>query len=241
MNYLMRSIILLVFIFLFSHCDDEDNFRTDIVDFEEFKLSKDTFWNGSDGSGSFTFGNKVFYNNYYPDWNTYSGFAISNVIDDFNYNELTKYSSYPSGGSNESKNYLVAHQFEKITITYKDTIRGEEPVYVMLANTTYTALAIKYGYGYTKKYGGFTGNDPDWLKVSIYGYPTWGGVTGPIEFYLADFRFDDNSKDYISKSWQYVNLSGLGRVKRIEFQISSSDIATPLYFCLDEIKGRIRD
>jgi hypothetical protein len=228
----------LIIMFFFS-CSDEDNFKTDLVDFEDIKIAKQSYWNGSDGTGSFTIGNKIFFNSYYSDWGTYSGFALSNIIDDFNYNESTKYSSYPSGGANESKNYAVAHQFEKITITFKDTVKGEEPVYVMLANTTYTALAIKYGYGYTKKYGGFSGDDPDWLKISILGYPTWGGVTGPIDFYLADFRFDDNSKDYITKSWHYVDLSSLGKVKRIEFQISSSDIATPLYFCFDNLKGRI--
>jgi hypothetical protein len=237
---LSRYLISLLIIISFFSCTDEDNFKTDLVDFEDINIAKQSYWNGSDGTGSFTNGNKVFFNSYYSDWGTYSGFALSNIIDPFNYNDRTKYSSYPSGGANESKNYAVAHQFEKITITFKDTIKGEEPVYVMLANATYTALAIKYGYGYTKKYGGYSGDDPDWLKVSILGYPTWGGVSGPIDFYLADFRFDDNSKDYITKSWHYVDLSSLGQVKRIEFQISSSDIATPLYFCLDNLKGRIR-
>ncbi|OFX89013.1 MAG: hypothetical protein A2W99_02600 [Bacteroidetes bacterium GWF2_33_16] len=232
-------ITLLLLIYFSFSCTDEDAFKTDLVDFEDITLAKESYWNGSDESGSFTNGNKIFFNAYYSDWSNYSGFALSNIIDDFNYNEHTKFSSYPSGGANESKIYAVAHQFEKIVITYKDTIKGEEPVYVMLANTTYTALAIKYGYDYAKKFGGYSGNDPDWLKVSIYGYPTWGGVTGPIEFYLADFRSDDNSKDYITKSWHYVNLSGLGKVKRLEFQITSSDIGTPLYFCLDNLKGRI--
>ncbi|MCK7534658.1 MAG: DUF4465 domain-containing protein [Marinilabiliales bacterium] len=146
-----RYIFSFLIIMSFFSCTDEDNFKTDLVDFEDIELAKQSFWNGSDGTGSFTNGNKIFFNSYYSDWATYSGFALSNIIDPFNYNDRTKYSSYPSGGANESKNYAVAHQFEKITITFKDTIKGEEPVYVMLANTTYTALAIKYGYGLHKK------------------------------------------------------------------------------------------
>jgi len=235
----IRFLFLSLILGLLS-CDDEDNFETDIADFEDFKLTKNYYWNGSDGSGQFTYGNKVFFNTYYSDWGTYSGFAYSNIINDILYCDSAIYSSYPSGGANESKNYAVAHQFERITITFSDTIKGEEPVYVMLANTTYTALAIKYGYGYAKKFGGYSGDDPDWLKVSIYGYPTWGGVTGPVEFYLADFRSSDNSNDYIAKAWNYVNLSSLGNVKRLEFQITSSDVGTPLYFCLDNLKGRIK-
>jgi len=237
---LLFTSCLTLCLLLFS-CTDEDTFRNDLADFEDFKLTKNFYWNGSDGEGKFYNGNKIFINKYYPDWGTYSGFAYSNIINDFVYSDSAKYASYPSGGANESKNYAVAHQFERITVTFKDTIKGEEPMYVMLANTTYTALAIKYGYGYAKKFGGFSGDDPDWLKVSILGYPTWGGVTGPVEFYLADFRNADNSKDYITKSWHYVNLSSLGKVKRIEFQISSSDVGTPLYFCLDNLKGRIPD
>ncbi|OFX20724.1 MAG: hypothetical protein A2041_01650 [Bacteroidetes bacterium GWA2_31_9b] len=232
---------LVLFIFLILSCADEDNFKTDISDLESFTLNKNSIWNGSDGSGSFADGNVIYLNNYYPDWDSYSGFIYSNIINDFMFNDSSKYSSYPSGGANESKVYAVAHQFERIVITFKDSIKGEEPQYVMLANTTYTALAIKYGYGSAKKFGGNSGDDPDWFKVSIIGYPTWGGVSGPVDFFLADFRNDDNSKDYITKSWNYVDLSSLGNVKKIEFQIFSSVVGTPLYFCLDNLKGRIQN
>ncbi|HAN19772.1 MAG: hypothetical protein A2X13_12375 [Bacteroidetes bacterium GWC2_33_15] len=236
--YITLSIILLL---QSLACSDEDNFKTDLSDLESFKLSKNTIWDGSDGSGSFSDGNVIYFNTYYPDWVTFSGFAYSNIVNDIFYNDSAKFSSYPSGGANESEVYAVAHQFERIIITFKDTIKGEEPRYVMLANTTYAALAMKYGYGNTKKFGGNSGDDPDWFKVSIIGYPIWGGLSGPVNVFLADFRNEDNTKDYISKSWQYVNLSSLGTVKKIEFQIYSSDIGAPLYFCLDNFKGRIND
>ena len=236
-NYTVCVIVLIIV----SSCTDEDAFKTDLADFEDFKLTKNYFWDGSDGSGGFTDGNKVFLNRYYSDWATYSGFGYSNVINDFIYSDSAKYASYPSGGANESKNYAVARQFERIVVVFKDSIKGEEPQYVMLANNTYTALAIKYGFGYAIKFDGASGDDPDWLKVSIIGYPVFGGLSGPVDYFLADFRNPDNSKDYISKSWQYIDLSSLGRVKKIEFQISSSDVGTPLYFCLDNLKGRIWD
>lgn len=234
----IRLFLLVVILGILS-CDDEDNFRTDIADFEDYKLVKNYFWNGADGAGDFTYRNKVFSNTFHSDLGTYNGFAYSNIINDILFNDSSVYASYPSGGANESKNYAVAHQLDKIFVTFNDTIKGEEPVYVMLANTTYTAMAIKYGLGNAKKFGGYSGDDPDWLKVSIYGYPTWGGITGPVEFYLADYRSSDNSSDYIAKAWNYINLSSLGNVKRLEFQITASDPSTPLYFCLDNLKGRI--
>ncbi|MGE0088781.1 MAG: DUF4465 domain-containing protein [Bacteroidales bacterium] len=236
-----RCVFFLFVISVLFSCDDEDNFKTDMADFEDFKLVKNYYWNGVDGSGEFTYRNKIFSNTYYSDLGTFSGFAYSNLINDILFTDSSVYASYPSGGANESKNYAVAHQHGKIFVTFSDTIKGEEPVYVMLANTTYTAMAIKYGLSNVKKFGGYSGDDPDWLKVSIYGYPIWGGITGPVEFYLADYRSTDNSSDYIAKAWNYIDLSSLGNVKRLEFQITSSDASTPLYFCLDDLKGRIHN
>ena len=195
-------------------CSDEDTFKTDLVNFEDFELEDQSYWIGSDGSGQFTSGNKIFYNTYYPDWNTWSGFIYSNVINYIYYNETAQYAAFPSGGANE-------------------------PRLVQLTNCTFTALAIKYGYGYAKKFGGRDGTDPDWFKLTITGFDQANGITGTIDYFLADFRFDDSAQDYIIDKWEYVDLTSLGIVKRIEFELSSSDAGTPLYFCLDNLKGRV--
>lgn len=229
------SFTILVVIFLIG-CADEDTFKTDYSDFEDFEMEEQTYWNGSDGSGQFTYGNKIFRNTFYPDWNTWSGFAYSNVINYLYYNEQAKYAAFPSGGADESENYVVAHQFEKIVIDFE---KGEEPRFIQLTNTTYTALSIKYGYGYAKKFGGRDGSDPDWFKLTLTGIGLVEEITGTVDFFLADFRFDDDSKDYVVNKWEFVDLTDLGIVKRLEFELSSSDAGTPLYFCLDNFKGRI--
>lgn len=224
-----------VLIFL-SGCTDEDTFKTDYLDFEELTLEKGSYWNGFDGSGGFTSGNKIFYNTFYQDWNTWSGFAYSNVINYFYYNNIAKYASFPSGGADESDTYLVARQFEKIVIDFKNP---EEMRTVQFTNTTYTALAIQYGYDYAKKFGGRDGRDPDWFKLTIIGIGVNNEVTGLVDFFLADFRFEDDESDYIVNKWKNVDLSNLGIVKRLEFELLSSDAGTPLYFCMDNLKGRI--
>jgi len=58
-----------------------------------------------------------------------------------------------------------------------------------------------------------------------------------VEFYLADYRFDDSSKDYIVDSWTRVDLTPLGYVDSLEFVLSSSDVGpyginTPLFFAI---------
>ena len=148
------------------------------------------------------------------------------------------YAVYADAEKAESKNYAVVHQFERVIITFKDE-NGEEPRSVQLGNCTHTALAIKYGYGSAKKFGGRSGDDPDWLKLTITGIGLVDQVKGQIDFFLADFRFDDNSKDYVIGNWRYLDLTSLGVVKRLEFELFSSDAGTPLYFCLDNLKGRI--
>lgn len=235
-----QQFIILVFLGItISSCSDEDKFITDISDFDKLELTKDSYWNGSDGAGSFTDGNKIYHNTFYPDWNTWSGFAYSNLLNTYYYNSESMYAAYADVEKAESKNYAVAHQFHKIVISFKDSIHGEEPRSVQLANCTHTALAIKYGYEYAKKFGGRSGDDPDWLKVTITGIGLVDQITGQIDYFLADFRFDDNEKDYIKGNWNYVDLTSLGIVKRLEFEISSSDAGTPLYFCMDNLKGRI--
>jgi len=232
----LTIIFILLLILGVAACSDEDTFITSFSDFEDIELNEQSYRNGEDSTGDFTHYNRIYSNTYYPDWNTWSGFAYSNIINYLYYNETAKYAAFPSGGANESENYLVGHQFEKVTIEFK---RLEEPRLVQLTNCTYTALAIKYGYGYAKKFGGPDGRDPDWFKITVTGIGHANEITGTIDFFLADFRFDDDALDYIVDKWEYVDLSGLGEVKRLEFELTSSDAGTPLYFCLDNLKGRI--
>jgi uncharacterized protein DUF4465 len=217
-------------------CSDEDTFKSDYSDFEDIELEEGTYWNGSDGTGQFVYGNKIFQNTFYADWNTWSGFAYSNIINYLYYNESAKYASYPSGGADESENYIVAHQFEKIIIDFE---KPEEPRWAQITNTTYTALAIKYGYGYAKQFGGRDGSDPDWFKLTITGIGVVDEITGTVDFFLADFRSEDDTQDYVVDKWEFVDLTDLGIVKRLEFKLASSDAGTPLYFCMDNLKGRV--
>ena len=87
------------------------------------------------------------------------------------------------------------------------------------------------GDGYAKKFG-----KGDWFKLTITGYDADDQVTGTKEYYLADLR--DEATAYIINDWRYVDLSSLGKVKKLGFELSSSDTGdygmnTPAYFCFD--------
>jgi len=110
-----------------------------------------------------------------------------------------------------------------------------------ITNTTYAALDMQNGGGFSKQFGGVSGNDADWFLLTITGKNAAGQATAsPVEFYLADFRFADNTQDYIVDAWEYVDLRSLGAVSTLEFSLTSSDVGTygmntPAYFAMDNL------
>ena len=216
--------------------------ETVISHFENISLETDTFRNGSDGSGGFESGLAFFPNNYNETYGSWSGWAISNKADDTTAGYANQYSAITAVGMDTSKgdeNYAVSYLSGSSKIKFTDTISHQvNGLYV--TNSTYAALSMKNGDAYTKQFGGESGDDPDWFKLSIWGLKD-EAETDTIEFYLADYRFDDNSKDYIVDSWQWVDLSSLGKVDSLLFALSSSDVGdwgmnTPAYFCMDNLE-----
>ena len=207
--------------------------------FEELELDSTGYWNGSDDAGGFTSGNAFFVNNYNHDYFSWSGFAYSNQTDTVTEGYSNQYSAYAGEGAEASNNFCVAYTFgnDTVSLTNSTTVAG-----VYFTNNTYAGLSMKNGDSYSKKFGGADGNDPDWFKISIFGIDDNNNNTDTIDFYLADFRFDDNSKDYIVKDWKWADLSSLGEIKNLVFFLSSTDngdygMNTPSYFCLDNLNG----
>ena len=70
---------------------------------------------------------------------------------------------------------------------------------------------------------------------------TDGKPVDTLDYYLADFRSSDNSKDYILNNWTLVDVSELKAGNKLRFSMSSSDnsfgfMNTPGYFCMDDLK-----
>ncbi len=225
--------------------------HADIAAFENLSLSQNSYWNGSDGAGMFTSGDAVFMNGYDSQYKSWDGWAYSNMTDTTTPGHTNQFSAVTGSGVHGSANYGVAYNagsygtasppnlsFGAVTGNdYDKVISG-----AFFTNTTYAYLSMLNGDSFAKKFGGTTGNDPDWFKLSIKGITAAGTYTDPIDFYLADYRFSDNSKDYIVNQWTWVDLSGLGKVAGLEFNLSSSDnnsygMLTPAYFAMDDLNS----
>lgn len=206
-----------------------------VADFESFTLPADSFYYDAAGTdwqtsnAIFQYGWNTSFGGYWSD-----GFAYTNKKDTSNGGFSNLYNCAAYNGYNLSNYYVTAQPGAFIKIKAPST--GVVGFYV--TNTTYAYKSMKNGDAFAKKFGGTTGNDPDWFKLTVKGYS--GGVmkSDSTEFYLADFRFSNNSLDYILKTWQWVNCNNLGAVDSITFFLYSSDVGsfgmnTPAFFSID--------
>ena len=207
--------------------------------FDDLILPDESYWNGSDGSGSFTSGGAHFGNNYNADWFSWDGFSYSNLTDTAAEGIAAQYNAIAGSGQSGSTNYAVGY----IGWTTPPTMTLEEPGFVRglyVTNSNYAYYSMLYGDAFAKKFGGADGSEPDFLLLTITGRDASGNLVGTVDFYLADYRFEDDSEDYIVDTWRYVDLTSLGEIVRLEFALSSSDVGdwgmnTPGCFAIDTI------
>lgn len=196
-------------------------------------------WNGQAGSGGLGISGANFSNSYtdfgggFYGWD---GFAYSNRTDATTLGFSNQFSAYPGSGAFGSSQYALGYTNAIITINMTN-LAGKG---AYLTNTTYAALSMLSGDSFAKKFGGASANDPDYFKLTISGF-AGGSATGTaVNFFLADFRFTDNTQDYIVNQWTYVDFSALGTVDEIRFGFESTDngmfgINTPTYFAMDNL------
>ncbi len=209
------------------------------IDFEDRTLASNSFYDGSDGGGHWASNNIMFSNHYDPVWGSWDGFAYSNRTDTSTPGFTNQFSAITGAGVDNSSTYCVGYvgwaSPPTVTLPEARVVGG-----AYFTNSTYAYLSIQDGDQFSKQFGGDDGTDPDWFILSITGKDENGDVTGTKEFYLADFRSDTAGEDYILNQWTWVDLSGLGSVKTLEFTLSSSDVGTygmntPAYFCMDNL------
>lgn len=210
------------------------NAQTSVADFETFTLSPNTAYT-STTSASFQTSNVSFQYKWDVPFSFWSGgFSYTNKYDSSTVGFGNLYGVKPLKGYNNSNIYVVGQDKGVINLSApSNTVDG-----FYITNTTYAYKSMKLGDSFAKKFGGVSGNDPDFFKVTVRGYK--GGVLtqDSVPFYLADFRFSNNALDYLVNTWQWVNTSSLGNVDSVKFFMYTSDNGsfganTPLFFGID--------
>ncbi len=207
-----------------------------ICTFETFTLAPNSFYQ-STLSTNFNSNNLEF--SY--DWdNTNSfwsgGFSYTNKRDSSNGTFSNLYGCRPFSGVSNSNIYATAQDKSVIKIlTPNTTLNG-----MFITNTTYAFKTIKNGNQFAKKFGGVSGNDPDYFKITAKGYKNGAMKNDSAVFYLADYRNSNNALDYVVENWQWFNTENLGVIDSVKFFMYSSDVGqfginTPLFFSVDDI------
>ena len=182
------------------------------------------------------------------------GHAISNyntgdIADYGGFNtQLTVYKkgvsglSRTGGGHNGSNNFAVHYGYADNSgyglsadalpaLTFAD---GPERVidHMYVTNTTYALNCYIDGNGLTAKIG-----PDDWVKLVATGYDTKGAKTGETDIYLC------NGPDNIIMDWTKWDLSSLGKVSKVTFNVTGSSdngygFSQPAYFAYDDVAVR---
>ena len=191
----------------------------------------------------------------YGSWCYWSGgHAVSNYVS----GEISKYGGFESqltvykkdvsglertgGGHNGSNNFAVHYGYADNsgyglteaslpTLTFADgTARVIDHMYVN--NTDYALNCYIDGNGLTAKIG-----DDDWVKLVATGYNAAGEKTGTASIYLC------NGPKNIMMDWTKWDLSGLGKVLKVTFNVTGSSdngygFSQPAYFAYDDVAVR---
>jgi len=243
-----------------------------IIDFESPALAAGhLFDNGanlpSEASG-FQWGGATFSNDFLPQFNAWRGWALSRDTSmpcemceedflDF------QYSAIAGGGADGSTQFGVVFSAADSNILNPTepapTVQLPPhalPTSLSVTNTTYAALSMLQGDDFAKQFGGESGSEPDWFRLTIHARDAQGlledaGLLDPeigipslasVEFLLADYTFEDDAQDYLVDTWTEIDLSPLrvAGIAGLSLRLSSSDngffgMNTPAYVAVDNL------
>jgi hypothetical protein len=220
--------------------------QTVLSDFESLGLTTGQYNDNKTAGTTFQNGDAVFA----PAWDTSfggywsDGWAASAVHDSATAGSANQYGCAAYKGYSNSNAFAVGNTSGKLKMHLTGNSFGKPVLGMYVCNSTYAYQSMKKGDSFAKKFGGTTGNDPDWFKLQVKRYN--GGVlkADTVDILLADYRFANNAQDYILKTWTWIDLRKLGPtdttgfVDSLAFYLTSSDnsfgyMNTPAYFCID--------
>lgn len=212
---------------------------------ENLYLEPESYWSGLDGTGYFLNGSYKFDNFANKEYDTYANAMYSNQTSTY-YKDLTdgRYHSAVGSGVDKSNNFGIFYpEGGKISVMNTeegDTIRG-----FYVTNHAWVYKSVLEGDGMS------TNDTPekspfkkgDFFKLIVTGVDGEGNKKN-AEFYLADYRSEKEADHYVLNTWEWVDLTSLGKVKYVTFNFDGTKrnqpieygwrgITTPRYFCFD--------
>lgn len=185
-------------------------------------------------SGSYGF--HGFGGSYGPSTTYWNGFAFANKTASTFASLNDQYNTSMGGGRN-SAGYGIAYPYGVYNIDVTNSVDGDTIKGMYISNNAYAMNSILHGDGFSQPF-----KQGSWFMVTATGVAA-NGTTKTVDFYLADYRSENAADHYALDTWQWMDLSSLGKVKSIHFTMSGSDnsqwgLNTPAYFAMEDFNGQ---
>ena len=223
-------------------------------DFETTVLaSPETAWFGQDQTLS---SSTTFNSGFYDFENTYTvspygpysfAWSYSSYTDVTTAGSTNQYSSNIGNGESSDQYGICNAENNHDNRLFSTSQIAFTPTGAYFTNTTFATLSMENGDAFATQFGDVSNASlgEDWFLLTVYALGADSTYTGDsVNFYLADYRFSDNTQDYIINEWTWVDLSSLENIYGLDFVLTSSDngtwgMNTPSYFAMDNFDGTV--
>ena len=170
----------------------------------------------------------------------WGGFALSNQTSTVFESYADQFKSAVGSGHN-SANYAVVYSYTgaNYAANVTNAADGADVSGFYVTNTANNVNAYVNGDGMSTAPGGFAKGD--WFKMTVNVVKA-DDTTASIDYYLADYRADNEADHYYLDTWQWVDLRQFGKIKKMTFGFEGTKrnaygLTTPTYACLDDFGG----
>ncbi len=225
-----------------------------VATFEDLGLAVDKYWYGPadnavevEGNwsikyqqGTFKSGGYEFVNSYDATYKSWNGCAYSSMTaTTFESYATDQYNSCVGHGADNSATYGVIYgsstpneQMEIIKVA--DAAEGRVIKGMNITNSAWVVECVKNGSSPAKKF-----EQGDWFKVTFTGVKA-DKSTASVDYYLADYRSENNTKWTLLTDWDWIDLSSLGKIVSLNVSFDGSDtgsygLNTSAYVCIDNV------
>ncbi len=183
----------------------------------------------------------VLNNSFNADTSMWYGFAYSSIVSVTTASVTTSCigTAYTTTSSSSSQ-YMAMNCNDSDNVPIIQFNKGYVPRSIDIANDNYTFMVSRYGTqllttdSVTVTIGYM--NTGDYITLGINGLTESGDISGTVYYSLVDCRTENSSHFTRLNDWTTVDLTSLGKVYGLYFNILCSRGIFPLYACIDNLK-----
>lgn len=255
-SYSLSAAFVAALLSVSSVANAQDNSEVTVKDatvatFEDLTLEPESHWAGpadnaeevsgaygTEWVGTFKSGSYEFVNSVNPAWGSWMGCSYSNMTaTSFESYEKDQWNSAAGHGAAGSANYGVIYgsstPMEIIKVLDGDT-EGRIIAGMNITNSAWVVECVKNGNGAANKFA-----QGSWFKVTFTGVKA-DKSTASVDYYLADYRSENEADWTCLTDWAWIDLSSLGKVVSLSVSFDGTDksygyLNTSTYVCIDNV------